>query len=431
MTASPEQRALDFLALLGFVVLFPGFVLYHHAVAVGWIPAVLGGLFGGAATLLAVVSIVSIAGVFLGRLSVVPALEWSILGLLALFFVWTFAAGAVLSETYYAEQAVRESLTTLTIWLAVYFVGSRLTLDRRMSAVLVVAVIVIVGILVHAMLMRRSFIGPFLEFHGERDAQNESTTYQGIGRSILVLAIVFGCVQAKIWRHISVLALAALALLAVGSRSHLMASVAVLLTVIMLAVLRRGNRVSGMLFIVVLFIVGQALAELFLDTRAGELLDLSRSTSWQARLRAQARVLEVLAQNPFLGDFGYHHAYRVPYVHNVLSAWAEYGAVGFLAYVGVNLYALYLAASRVVRDEPSPLWRIAFQLNLVALLLGVATESIFSSVFPALAWGVTVNALRQERGVRGIAAQPGRALSYAEPERLARPYEPVPGSPTK
>lgn len=416
------NQAINAAAFIGFIVLFPGFVVYHYGVAVEWIPPVLGGLFGGASIMLAGISSLAIAALFQGRLSQVPALEWLVVILLSYFFVWTFFAGAAIGGTYYAERAVDEALSTIAVWLAVYFVASRLTLDRTMLGMLWLGFFLICAMLVHAIVSHQSFIGPFLEFHGARDAQNESATYQSIGRSILVIAIVLNCSQDRIYKQIVLLLLTILALLAVGSRSHLMACVAVLGSVAALALLRKGNRVTGILLVVALLIVAQYLADLFFSTRANELLDLSQSTSWQERLRAQARAVEVLAQNPFLGDFGYHHFYRVPYVHNALSAWAEFGVVGFVGYVGVTVSALYMAAKRVVQRDASRMWRIAFQMNVVALLLGAATESIFLSVFPALAWGAAVNALRQDAATRFAAVSPSLALAV----RSTRRHGPIP-----
>jgi O-antigen ligase len=246
------------------------------------------------------------------------------------------------------------------------------------------------------MIVRRSFIGPFLEFQGERDIENESSTYQSIGRNILATSIVFCALLDKFWKKILALSLTVVALLAVGSRAHLFAAAGVLAAIIALFMFRKRNIVAGVLFLVVVLVSSNVLVQLLLNTRAAELFDLAASTSWQARLRHQAVALDVLAQNPFFGDFGYHRGYGKSYAHNLLSAWTEYGAFAFFCFLGLCLYTLGLSAKRMLREHCSVLWQASFLLSLTALILAFGTESIFLAVFPPLAWGFTTNALRDE-----------------------------------
>jgi hypothetical protein len=161
---------------------------------------------------------------------------------------------------------------------------------------------------------------------------------------------------------------------------------------------KRGQRVTALVFVAGAVVISYVSVEIFLETRASEILDLATSSSWQVRLELQHRAMQVIAENPMTGDFGYHYWGAFPgYAHNALSAWAGLGIVMFLAYVGLMGYALSLSVKRVLASRPDPLWLTAFQLNFVALILAAASEPIFASVFPVFGWGVTVNALRQEQ----------------------------------
>ena len=60
------------LARIGLLVLFPGYVVYHYAVAVGLTPAFAGGLFGGASAFFAAVGLCSLAWRAAGGLNKEP-----------------------------------------------------------------------------------------------------------------------------------------------------------------------------------------------------------------------------------------------------------------------------------------------------------------------------------------------------------------------
>ena len=399
----PANRSLDFAALCGFVTLFPVFLAYHYMVASKWIAPVLGGLFGPASLLLALVALVYLATSFVRPPANVYPIEWAFLWFALYLLLWTAGATAMRLDTSYVEAAATESGATLSIWLACFFIGARAPFTGIGAKKLLMACgVLTLLILAHAMWARRSLVGPFLMFHGEtglgQTDSNASSTYQSIGRSILVIAIALAATRQKFSHQLAVLAAGIGALLATGSRGHLFTCILLLASLTGLMLLRRRNRIVGTAFLVVLLVAAEPLMSVLMETRAGEIFDLSESTSWQARQRAQSRAVDVVMQNPFLGDFGYHHSGTTGYAHNILSAWTQFGAVAFMAFLAMLLYALFLSAQRaVLRERCSPLWRLAFMMNMSALILALASESILASVFPALGWGCTVQALRDER----------------------------------
>ena len=146
------NRSLDIAAASGFFVLFPGFVIYEFAVASGWIPSFAGGLFGAACLVVAVVSLVHFAGRLQEPHQDTPALELAFVIFCTYLAVWTVVASAFIAGRSYMEPALLESFATLSIWLAVFFVGSRLRVPKRAGTMILWAAAgTIVALFVFAM----------------------------------------------------------------------------------------------------------------------------------------------------------------------------------------------------------------------------------------------------------------------------------------
>lgn len=146
-------------------------------------------------------------------------------------------------------------------------------------------------------------------------------------------------------------------------------------------------------------------------SRQFEVLDISASKSWRGRLALQKKALGQIAQNPLLGKFGGHvlmedtgkfekgHTGR--YAHNALSAWVSYGLAGFLLYVSLTLYGCLVCVRHVIlKQQDEPIWMFALTLNIVCLLLIIASKSVYWPL-PALGWGVLAQALANPAGDQG------------------------------
>jgi hypothetical protein len=394
------DRLFDALACLGFLVLFPLFIVYHYAQANGWMPALFGGLFSFASVIFSVFAVLQLAGQYVNAGATTPLIERLFICFCVYLFVWISGAGLFILNRSYVGPAVMEGVLTLAIWLAAYFASSRLRLDSSgVRRSLWLSALLVGGLLLHAMISRQSFLGPFLTFN-RSDLDTEISTYQSIGRSIMALTIVIAASQSRLSRQLLMLTLGLVALVALGSRSHLFATVAIVLSLAALFLVRRKQRAVALVFVVVLSTVSYAALDFIVETRVGEILALAQSASWQERLEAQHRAIQVIQEKPLVGDFGYHFrgSETSGYAHNVLSVWSQLGGITFVLYLALLLYPLWLSARRVLlREYCTPHWHIAFQMNLTSLLLAVATEPILLSVFPALGWGFTANALRHER----------------------------------
>ena len=416
---SGTQSVLDRIANIGFLVLFPGFAVYHFGAAVG-APLVLGGLFGPACAAFAVVALVQLALQFQSESDELPLLQRVFVHFCAFFFAWVLIAGAANNHKFSAMAAVMEAIATLMIWLAVFFVGSKMKLETRaMRLAVPLSALVLLGIFVYAIASEGSILGPFLLFTGKDDfgTRDGGATYQGIGRSILIVAIVVTSLQRRFWQQALILGVTIACLLCLGSRAHLAGAVVCAAALTVVVGFRKGQRTAMFFFVAAVLAATYVALEVILETRASEFLDLGSSESWQVRQELQQRALRVIAEFPLTGDFGYYYWGAFDgYAHNALSAWATFGFVIFLAYMGLMAYSTYLSAKRVLASRPpDPLWLMAFLSNVVALLLAVFSEPLQASVLPALGWGLTVNALRHERRRRqAMRTAVGVAVSLVE-----------------
>lgn len=397
------RRIAERIAFAGFLVLFPGFAVYHYAVASGLMPAIVGGLFGVAALVLAGVAVL-LGGWLLGKdaWGGLPQAQFVMLSL-AFLLAWSLAAALSLGDAHYSGDALIESAGTLVLWLGVFFVASFCRVESRpRRALLVLAAVALVVVLVAAMMERSSFLGLLLLFGDEVESGQPVSTYQGVGRSVLVTAMMLAALTPVHARQLVVLACATLLLTALGSRAHLFTAALLVMLVLALALLRARRRGAAMLFLAIAGAAVYASWSVFLGTRAGEILDLASSTSWVMRMEVQSLALEVIRAHPLLGDFGYHLREIGPggYAHNALSAWPQFGLPGFLLYVGLIGYFAVLSVRRALSTRgATTAWRMAVLTNVAALLLVATAEPVFS-VLPPLGWGFAVSALFDERARR-------------------------------
>ena len=386
-----------------FFALFPGFFVYHALLAMGLMPAYFGGLIGNVSMLIAAYC------VFLS-FWLLRSEFWGGLNASRLFvFAWGFyalwgAVGAlvVVGESY-GYWSVREVIAMLVYWLTMFFVGSFFRLDGWLSkTAFVVITLSVVTCLLMSVLIYASLLGPLMLFSPDPDAEIESSTYQGAGRSIAITGVVAAAYVPGQWRQLGILALSLIVLLSVGSRVYVVAGAAALAFWVCVAAVRHKQHVALALFVGFAATVGYSVREFFVETRAGELLDLAGSASWQDRLQVQSLAFKAINSSPLLGDFGYHIREMGPggYAHNALSAWPEFGLLGFLLYVGLIAFFALTAFRRMFSTDPR--WQAAVGLNVVTLVV-VLGEPVFSLV-PALGWGFVVNALLHERRVKRLQA---------------------------
>jgi hypothetical protein len=399
-------------ATVSFLALFPGYLVYHYLLATEMIPPVFGGLIGNAAILIAAYCI--FLSFYLLRSGAWGGLDVSRLFVLAwcYYAVWGAMGALTVAGETYGFFAIREVLAMLVYWLAMFFIGTFFRLDgfawRLAFGVMAISILVC---LVAAVFTYGSLLGPLMAFSPPADSEVESSTYQGAGRSIVITSVVAAAYVSGQWRQLGILALAVIALLSLGSRTYFVAGAAVLMFWVVVAAVRHKQHVALGIFVAFAGSLAYSIRELFLETRAAELLDLTGSASWQERLGVQGEAVRAITSNPLLGDFAYHIRDMGPggYAHNALSAWPEYGLIGFLLYL--LLIASFAITALRHAFSKDPLWQAAVGLNVVNLLV-VLAEPVYSLV-PAIGWGFVVNALLHERRARRVHATRSASVASA------------------
>jgi hypothetical protein len=388
-------------AQAGFLLLFPGFLAYHYGVSAGWFGAALGGLFGGGAALVALAA----SSVLLGRgalRALLDPLHLLVFGTLTYMVAWPLMGWPTIRHGALVAPITVEAVSTVVIWIAMLFIGARLPHDphalQRLSAVGVAITLLCFG---HAFYYGGFPTGPFLAFANAEEGGH--STYQGIGRSLLAIGLVAALgtrpgSAASVW----ILLGTVLLMLALGSRAHFFVLGISLSLHLLVLTAARHTRALGVAGVVATAVAAVAGGSVFLETRASEIIDLASSASWEGRSEATARAVEVIAEYPLAGLYGYHAWDNAGYAHNLLSAWTQYGLVGFFAIAATTACALAIAVSGFIATRArDPAWHIALHFNVVSMVLAIASEPVMSSVFPALAWGFI---LRAKRGCRAASA---------------------------
>ncbi|MBA2777337.1 hypothetical protein [Billgrantia kenyensis] len=388
---------------IGFFVLFPGFILYHTLVAMGLIPAFLGGLFGVVSVMLFLLYCALLPSQLLVLLGSTRGYALVTFAFFAYVLLWS-VANFGLTGGGIMRAALVQSVETLVLWLVLFVMGYRLPLDSpRLARAFWLAFALIAGYL----LFHVATTGQWM-FFASRMVETEDasvSTYQGYARSALVLLVFLIAVSERAAVRATLIVLGAFVMFVLGARSELYAFLAL---VALLMTLWAGMSVKYLftLLAVVAVLIGLVMSQFegLAGSRQLQILDMSGTSSWLARQNLGQRAVEQILANPLLGRFGGHISTAEltgGYAHSMLSAWVNYGALGFLLYVGLTATAFLGAALRMlVAGDRSAWWVFAFSINFVCLLLIVLAKPVFWPL-PALGWGAFANAMlrtRQECG---------------------------------
>lgn len=384
------------LSVFFFFLLFPGTFFYSSAVATGVIPAVLGGGFGVVAALalvallpLLITNVIKLRGKSLLLITLFFMLVLYTIFWLLIHFFWGYSFQKRLDVFF-------QVITVIATWLALYSIGY--FFPKKLNKVyfltlLVCMVCISLIVFINIDFRRLIFIIGLSDVDG-------ALSYQGLSRS----AVVTGLVLLSVIRSIKLSFIIAFLLLAtvflIGARSELIGVVAILPFIAYLHYRHRPLITASAIFMacIVMLSVGVYSYDTLSTSRQFQLLNISESSSGMARARLHNQALEAIEESPVLGDFAgqvQRHDSTGSYGHNILSAWRQFGAVGFVLYISLLFISLVVSVRQVRKrqNQDADLPRIAATLSLFFLILMLGAKSVFWA-FPALAWGLTVACYR-------------------------------------
>lgn len=385
------------LANLIFLILFPGFFFYSFAVATGVLPAFPGGWFG-------IFSVLSFAALlpfafvkFLNSTGIV--VEYLFPFFLFLVFIGLWAVIHYLMGTPLQQNPVvmKGSVQVVVFSFVFFFTGFFLHPNKWFMFFLCACLFgMIFIILINLDLSRMMF------YAREQFALKEGVaTYQGFARSFAVTAILLLSMYKRYYFQAFFTVISLIALYFLGARSEFFG----FLFVVFVAgwIIMSRSSLTAKIFVFALFalflvsVLGLRGGDL--ANRQLEVLKLTESSSVAKRIEFFKEGWSHISRSPVFGDYAgqLRDGGFGSYIHNGLSAWRQFGLLGFGMYFGLSALSFFIAARNVFfRKKNEVHWRMALLMNSYTLILIIAAKSIFGSLAP-LGWGLTLNAIMQEK----------------------------------
>ncbi|MCL6231126.1 O-antigen ligase family protein [Acinetobacter amyesii] len=258
---------------------------------------------------------------------------------LFIFFALYVAFVSLLNFTYFDyaldSRVFFESLFFLLYFLA-FSISGRLVYEKNKSFILLFFIFFLLVLL--------NFDGMnLIAFSLDTDAGDSEghINYQLVSLFfMLTWFFFFFSVENLIVKICSTIVLLFL-LLTSGGRSELVGFVVSLSFLIFNFFFSKGRLLNKLFFISIISIslillfyrYYEFIDNLFMNSRHAQILDFSNSSSWEAREYIYRQNINYIYNNPFFGAYGSHfRSGEGHYIHNMLSAWQQYGLIGFLAY---------------------------------------------------------------------------------------------------
>lgn len=391
-----NKKAFDSnLASLIFLLLFPGFFFYSYAVARAAVYALPGGWFGVFTSL----SFVLLIPIVLMRL---PSSKGLVLKFLFVFFLLLCFIGAWAVSHYLmgapvqkSADALKGSIQILVFGFVFFFTGFFFSPRKWFGFALYISFFgMLFLILLHFDPSRMMFYAKeqFIMKKGVAD-------YQGFARSFALTAIMLLAISRRLYAQAAIIVLSLFALYLLLARSEFFGFIFVVLIAGWVILLR--SSLSVKVLFILLFILFMSsffwLPGSEFSNRQFEVLKLTESTSVAKRIEFLQEGWNQIKKSAVFGDYAgqLREGGFGSYIHNGLSAWRQFGILGFGMYFGLSMLSLFIATREVIfRRNKEFYWKAALYMNLYTFLLMLVAKSVFGNLAP-LAWGFTMNAVIQ------------------------------------
>ncbi|RSZ59784.1 hypothetical protein HF313_13650 [Massilia atriviolacea] len=362
----------QWVGMLGFFALFPGFFFYHTALGLGKIPAVLGGYFAPVSLLLLPLLLFCYAGKVRQDRDYLGKSDVAFFGYLA-YFALIVGVNAVAGANI---VIVNNHLLGIIFMLNVFIAFRMSELDARRFRLMALGSLLAMSAIVFAYAVDGAF---YLAPLGTAMNPESLASYQGFSRSYLFTFAAAIAYTRTVRLRLLLYCLAASTLFVNTARSEF-AALLFMIPIIELYYTRQKLLMTSIFLFLWLMLYShlEQILSILPSNRILELLDLSHSTSANKRQHLTAYALNAIAQFPFFGDYASYSPGL--YSHNVLSAWVDTGAFGFLFVLGILIVpAIPLFFKGYFARARSGDFILAFSLCCITVLL-LATSHYFTDM---------------------------------------------------
>lgn len=379
-------------ASLSFFILFPGFLFYHFSLAIGLIPAFAGGLYGPTSLIVHIIFII-----------LLPLLisdftkkneSFSKLTIILFFNILFFTIiHYSFNDDPFIYDATKQSFELLISWSSLFFTGRYLSLEYKLQNILIsFFIFIILCYFIYFMLSTLQIRFYAKEFF---ETNPNVATYQGFARSVLIMLLYLIAINDSLIAKIILLISGNYILFFLGARSEFYSFAIISFIIFFLYSLRDTKKFFLFIILQITILICLSMSfDIFYKSRQLEILDLSSSSSWIARQELQSLAIQQISDNPIFGVFGGHitENSRGGYAHNILSAWANYGFIGFFIYLLTIAWA-FIGSTYLCYKKNSlyGVQGLSFSVNFISIILCLIAKSVFWPI-PAFGWGLYLNA---------------------------------------
>jgi len=348
-------------------------------------------------------AIVSIAGSLLLTIQVILYLNnnkkinyniYLLLICILIFYVFFWSIINLISDyNKIYEVATMQSIELIVLWLGLIFIGFNLHLKRIDKKILFfIILLTIFSTIVFSIKSHTVAIYTKLFF----DLDDVEVGYQYLSRAALVIFVFYAALAKSPISQNIIMLIGAYILFTIGSRSEFFAFIFAFVLISLIDLVSHNFSfkkiivfLGSLLFVLIILYNNIGI---FLETRFSDILNISHSTSWDARAGSQEKAINQIKDSVVLGYYAGHiNEYGIRgYSHNILSSWVNYGIFGFLLYLIINLYvfiySFFMYWNKKNDKNEKELWLILL-LSTIILILIIFSKSIFWPL-PALVWGL-------------------------------------------
>ncbi|WDZ51157.1 O-antigen ligase family protein [Acinetobacter vivianii] len=230
-----------------------------------------------------------------------------------------------------------------------------------------------------------SFIIPF-SFDNIAGTEDGHINYQLVSWFMLATWFMFYFKENNIWMRIFSVFIVLFLLLISGGRSELVGFLlSGVSTLIVYSIFSRKKYqkffIISLLIVVLIYFpiyLYHTYGGFFENSRHMQLLDYENSSSWQEREYIYKINLQNIVDNPLIGAYGSHFELGPgAYIHNILSAWQQFGLLGFILYILIVISPFFISIFYLFKDRDKFNIYPFFFISIYILILSIATKPVF------------------------------------------------------